>query len=132
MNQFLLPSPAIWRASVIIAALLFLCVSRNVGPRFLPLPPPKAGAKARFHAPQDSTVLRHQANEQASFRVPMMARSHKRTDQKPQRRWLAEMPGADFVISNDFRMTSGVIVRKTFFISLRESAPSDRAPPELS
>jgi len=74
------------RAALVIAALVSLCVSKNVGPQFLPLP----GLSQRVAESQAdghlSTASRFSLSESNSFRVPMVGRTHKRvgTEVQPQ------------------------------------------------
>ena len=118
------------RASVVVAALFSLCVSSNVGPRFLPLPELESAAAERSYEQQGTTASRSHSEELASFRVPMMAQAQKRADRAPQPRSLGVMPGVDYVMSNDCRLTAEVIDPKISITSALVSAPSGRAPPD--
>lgn len=73
------------RAFLVVAALLSLCVSSNVGPRFLPLPTISDDLVASQSDDQGEKASRQSRSEADSFRVPMMAQTQKRTDREPQR-----------------------------------------------
>jgi hypothetical protein len=133
MLPLILSRLSVLRASVVVAALFSLCVSSNVGPRFLPLPVPDSAAAAAeaSHEQQGTTASRSQSKEPGSFRVPMMAQGQKRADREPHPRSLAVMPGVDCVMSNDCRLTAEVIDPKISIPSALVSVPSGRAPPDL-
>lgn len=118
------------RASVVIVALFSLCVSSNVGPRFLPLPELESAAAERSYERQRTTASHSHSEELASFRVPM-AQAQKRADRPPQPGSRGVMPGVDYVMSNDCRFTAEVIDPQIAVTSALVSAPSGRAPPDL-
>ena len=128
MLPLILSRLSVLRASVVVAALFSLCVSSNVGPRFLPLPELESAVAERSYEQQGTTASRSHSKELASFRVPM-AQAQKR-DRTPQYRSLAVMPGVDCVISNDCRVTAEVIDPKISSSFTLVSAPSGRAPPD--
>lgn len=73
------------RRSLIIAGLISLCVSANVGPRFLPLPGVADCLAATRHESQKNKRLRlPSSNESDNFRVPMMVHTQKRAETDPQ------------------------------------------------
>jgi len=72
------------RVFLVVAALLSLCVSSNVGPRFLPLPTISDDLVASQLDDQGEKASRQSRSEADSFRVPMMAQTQKRTDREPQ------------------------------------------------
>ena len=127
MLPLILSRLSVLRASVVVAALFSLCVSSNVGPRFLPLPELESAAAERSYEQQGTTASRSHSEELASFRVPM-AQAQKR-DRTPQYRSLAVMPGVDRVLSNDCRVPAEVIDPKISISFTLVSAPSGRAPP---
>ena len=129
MLPLILSRLSVLRASVVVAALFSLCVSSNVGPRFLPLPAPDSAPAEASHEQQATTASSSRRKEPGSFRVPMMAQGQKRADREPQPRSLAVMPGV-CVISNDCRVTAKVIDPRISFTSALVSAPSGRAPPD--
>jgi hypothetical protein len=117
------------RASVAVAALFSLCVSSNVGPRFLPLPVPNSASAEVALEHQGATASRSHPEESSNFRVPM-AQGQKRADREPQPRSLAVMPGV-CVISINWQVTTQAIDPTISFTSTLVSAPSGRAPPDL-
>ena len=72
------------RAFLVVATLISLCVSSNVGPRFLPLPTISDDLVASQPEHQGETRSRRSRSEVDSFRVPMMAQTQKRTYREPQ------------------------------------------------
>ena len=73
------------RVTLVIAALISLCVSKNVGPQFFPLP----GLLQRFSETRTDSQLstsRSPSSESDNFRVPMLGQTQKRggTDLQPQ------------------------------------------------
>ena len=77
MTELIESRLSVLRASLVIAALCSLCVSSNVGPRFLPLP-----TLENYEAEQatSTTASRSHSKGWVSFRVPM-AQAQKRLDQ---------------------------------------------------
>ena len=130
MLPLILSRLSVLRASVVVAALFSLCVSSNVGPRFLPLPVLESAAAEASHEQQGTTASRSQSKEPASFRVPMMAQAQKRADRDTTSRSLSVMPGVGCVMSNDCRVTAEVIDPKISISFSLVSAPSGRAPPD--
>ena len=120
------------RALVVVAALVCLCVSSNVGLQFFPLP--AVTHQAVLHAqPDQATQASHapRANAQ-SFRVPMMVQSNKRADKEfPQSNPVIAagvdglgLPGATrFAIETRYPVC--------FVTSLKMVPHSGRAPPSL-
>jgi len=120
------------RAALVIAALISLCVSKNVGPQFLPLP----GLSQRVAESQPETQLntasRFPSSESDSFRVPMVGRTHKRagTELQPQ-------PLATFALRSAFeqpvdgRTTYDCRCAILFCSSAYVAQPPGRGPPLL-
>jgi hypothetical protein len=119
---------SILRASVIVAALLSLCVSSNVGPRFLPLPALENEAE-NLQQTTGTTASRSQSNGLATFRVPM-AQAQKRAD-RVQAQSLAVMPGLHFVLPNNRRVFVEFNDPDFLFTVASTSLHSGRAPPRL-
>jgi len=120
------------RAFLIVAALISLCVSNNVGPSFLPLPDvtnrvterprEKTGDKAsRTPSPAESD----------SYRVPMMGQTQKRAAKEPQPQPLAMTEQAGLVTPNEERIADGQDFPFSCFTSPLVSLPPGRAPPRL-
>jgi hypothetical protein len=120
---------SILRASVIVAALLSLCVSSNVGPRFLPLPALENEAE-NLQQTTGTTASRSQSNGLATFRVPM-AQAQKRADRELQAQPLAVMPGLHFVLPNNRRVFVEFNDPDFLFTVASTSLHSGRAPPRL-
>ena len=71
------------RAFLVIAALISLCASNNVGPQFLPLPRVLDRSEESQRESQHNTASRLPSSGQSdNFRVPM-AQTQKRTGTKP-------------------------------------------------
>jgi hypothetical protein len=73
-------------ATLVIATLISLCVSKNVGPQFIPWPDlPQHVAESRPEG-QVNSALRFPSSEFDNFRVPIVVWTHKRagTDLLPQ------------------------------------------------
>jgi len=98
-----MPASLRLRAFVIIAALVCLCVSSNVGPQFFPLPAAttQIAQDVRPH-PAKQASQAPQANAQ-NFRVPMMAQSKKRADNEPQSDQLIPLPSNRLGFRRDTR-----------------------------
>src|SRR5215218_2163957 len=99
MTQLTLSGLSILRALVVVAALFTLCVSSNVGPRFLPLPTLENYAAENLQQRIATTASHSYSTGAASFRVPM-AQGQKRADRELQAQPLAVMPGTHFVLPN--------------------------------
>ena len=120
------------RACLVVAALISLCISSNVGPRLLPLPAIPGDAAAISQSdPQSPSVLRQAHSEADGFRVPMMSQSQKRTDSEPQQQQPIVLPVKDRLVSlND---SPGAIERQYACSLPKPPAVSlflGRAPPD--
>jgi hypothetical protein len=73
------------RALVIIAALVCLCVSSNVGLQFFPLPAVTSQAGLHVQLDQANPASHAPRAGAQSFRVPMMVQSNKRADKESPR-----------------------------------------------
>lgn len=116
------------RVLLVIAALVSLCISSNVGPRFLPLP----GVTDRVEQPRenDGGVSRSHGPQAEGFRVPMMAQ--RRADREAPAQPLAALPNVGFVSPNEARFATNCIQQSFLFTSTSVSRPSGRAPPRLT
>jgi hypothetical protein len=118
------------RALVVIAALVCLCVSSNVGPQFFPLPAVTNHAVLR-HQQENNASYAPQAGAQ-SFRVPMMVQSNKRADKEPpQSDPLIGFPSDPFSLSTDTRFANEVSYTVCFLTSVPMTPHAGRAPPSL-
>lgn len=130
MTHLILSRLLITRVAVIVAALFSLCVSSNVGPRFLPLPTLENYAAENLQQTTGATVSRTASNGSNSFRVPM-AQAQKRADRELQAQPLAVMPGIHFVLPDNTRVLAELNHPEAFFTRALASLPSGRAPPRL-
>ena len=116
------------RAPLVIAALTSLCISSNVGPRFLPLPGVIDRVEARCE--KNAGISRSRGPQAESFRVPMMAQ--KRTDREAPPQPLAALPKVGFVSPNEARFAVECSQQSFLFTSASVSRPSGRGPPRLT
>ena len=130
MTQLILSRLSILRATVVVAALVSLCVSSNVGPRFLPLPTAENYTAENLQQTTGTTASRAPSQTSASFRVPM-AQAQKRADREVQGQSLAVMPGIHFVLPNNTRVFAELSDPDALFNLALASLPSGRAPPRL-
>ena len=130
MTKLILSRLSILRATVVVAALFSLCVSSNVGPRFLPLPTPENYAAENLLQATGTTASRSHSSTSANFRVPM-AQAQKRADRELQAQSLAVMPGIHFVLPNNTRVFAELSDPDALFNLALASLPSGRAPPRL-
>jgi hypothetical protein len=130
MTQVIESRFSVLRASVVIAALFSLCVSSNVGPRFLPLPTLENYAAENLQQTTGATASRSHSSGSVSFRVPM-AQGQKRADRELQAQPLAVMPGINFVLPSKTRVVAEPSDPDVLFTLALASLPSGRAPPRL-
>lgn len=126
-------SPALLnlRSLLVIAALICLCVSSNVGPQFFPLPAP-SHATQDVQLDQPNNALYAPQADAKSFRVPMMVQSKKRADKEPpQSDPLIVLPSDRFGLSTDTRFAIEVGYTVCFFTSITMAPRAGRAPPSL-
>jgi hypothetical protein len=117
-----------WRALLVIAALLSLCISSNVGPRLLPLPDVIDRVEERRE--QKVGISRSRGPQAESFRVPMMAQ--RRVDREAPPQPLAALPKGGFVSPNEARFAAECSRQSFFFASATLSRPFGRGPPPLT
>lgn len=130
MTQLILSRLSILRAAVVVAALFSLCVSSNVGPRFLPLPTLENYTAENLRQTKGTTASSSQSSTSANFRVPM-AQAQKRADREIQAQSLAVLAGIHFVLPNNTRVFAELSDPDAFFSVALASLPSGRAPPRL-
>lgn len=130
MIRLIFSKLSILRVAVVVAALFSLCVSSNVGPRFLPLPTVEDYAAENLRQTTGVTVSRSHYRGSNSFRVPM-AQAQRRADRELQAQPLAVMPGIHFVLPDNTRVLAETSHPDTFFTPALASLPSGRAPPRL-
>lgn len=130
MTPVILSRLSIWRAAIVVAALFSLCVSSNVGPRFLPLSTAENYTAENLQQTTGTATSRATSQTSASFRVPM-AQAQKRADRELQAQSLAVMPGIHFVLPNNTRVFAELSDPDALFNLALTSLPSGRAPPRL-
>jgi hypothetical protein len=129
MTNSMLSRVSILRAAIVVA-LFSLCISSNVGPRFLPLPALENEAAENLQQTTGATASRSQSSGWGTFRVPM-AQAQKRADRELQAQPLAVMPGIHFVLSNNRRVFAEFNDPDFLVTVASTSLHSGRAPPRL-
>ena len=120
------------RALLVIAALICLCVSSNVGLQFFPLPAATTQVAVNVQLDQPNKALYAPQADAKSFRVPMMGQSKKRAaTEPPQADPLIALPSGRFGLSTDTRFAIEVDT-VCFFTSVPMAPRSGRAPPSLA
>ena len=128
-----MPASVNARALLVIAALVCLCVSSNVGLQFFPLP--EVVHCVIVNAQQDRTADTSCAPEveAESFRVPMMAQSKKRADKEPPQ---SDPFFALSTVRTDVQIDTRSIIELRYPVSFLSSVsmtpPVGRAPPSLA
>jgi hypothetical protein len=118
------------RAFLILAALITLCVSNNVGPSFLPMPFVLDRTAETSHSqPESSTLIYRSTAKSETFRVPIMAQAQKRADKDQQSQPLVGTLKVGFVPPNDARVAAEVCFRISLVTSPFVSQPLGRGPP---
>ena len=118
------------RAFLVVAALISLCVSSNVGPRFLPLPALSDDFALSQPEHQGETASRRSRSEVDSFRVPMMAQTQKRTDREPQQpQPIALLLKSVLISVNDCRIATDRYFASSLPVPPSVSLRLGRAPP---
>ena len=130
MTQLISVRLSILRTTVVVAALFSLCVSSNVGPRFLPLPTLENYVSENLRQATGTTASRSHSSTSANFRVPM-AQAQKRADRNLRAQPLAVMPGIQVVLPNNTRVFAELSDPDALFNLALASLPSGRAPPRL-
>ncbi len=118
------------RAFLVVAAVISLCTSSNVGPRFLPLPDvtDPLQKESQVHG---TAASRSHNSELDSFRVPMMGQAQKRSDTESPPQPLGLIPGLAFVLANDVRGATEFSHVSYLFTSASVSQPAGRGPPPV-
>ena len=131
--QVSIPASLNLRALVVIAALVCLCVSSNVGLQFFPLPAAtttQVALDAQLH--QANKALYAPQAEANSFRVPMMVQSKKRADKEPpQSDPLIALPSDQPDLPKDARFAIEIDQPVCFLTPLTMAPRAGRAPPSL-
>ena len=117
------------RAFLIFAGLITLCVSKNVGPSFLPMPFVDGVAQGQQNQLDPATLIHQSPARSDGFRVPIMAQAQKRADKDQQSQPLATTLKIGFVPPNDARVAVEGSSRISLITSPSVSQPPGRAPP---
>ena len=117
------------RAIYVLAALLSLCVSNNVGPCFLPLPV-VTDCVAENSQHQNDTASRSSSRTLSDcFRVPM-GQTQNRADRHAQA--IAGVPKIGFMLLGDTRVNLKFNSLIPLLPAAAISQPPGRAPPRLA
>lgn len=120
------------RALLVIAALICLCVSSNVGLQFFPLPTATIELAHDVHLEEANQAWHAPQAEARSFRVPMMAQSKKRADKEPaQSDQLIVSPSGRVGLPRDTRFHIEIGYTACFLTSVTMAPSAGRAPPSL-
>jgi|SRR5687767_8432713 len=120
------------RALVVIAALVCLCVSSDVGLQFFPLPAVTTQAELDVQLNQPNNTSHAPLAGAQSFRVPMMAQSNKRADKEPpQFHPLLPWPSDQFGLPTETRFAIESYNPVCFLTSVPMMPHAGRAPPSL-
>ncbi len=120
------------RALVVIAALVCLCVSSNVGLQFFPLPAVTYQAVLHSEQDQENHASHTPRADAQSFRVPMMVQSNKRADKEsPQSNPLIAAGVDGFGFPGATRCPIETRYPVCFVTSVTMAPQLGRAPPSL-
>jgi hypothetical protein len=120
------------RAFLVFAALISLCVSKNVGPQFLPLPGLSDQVGESQLESERNAASRFPSSESDNFRVPMVGQTHKRAGTELQSHPLATAAlRSAFEQPVDVQTTSDWSCAILLFTWASVSQPPGRAPPAL-
>lgn len=130
--QVIIPAVLNLRALLVIAALICLCVSSNVGLQFFPLPAATTQVVLDVQLDQEYKASHAPQANAKSFRVPMMVQSKKRADKEPpQSDRLLALPSARFDRPTDTRFAIEIDQTVCFLTPLTMAPRAGRAPPSL-
>ncbi len=121
------------RGLSVIAALLSLCVSNNVGPSFLPLPV-TVDSTAENLAQHENNLVTRSSSRAASdvFRIPMMVQPQKRAYKEHDVQPIAAAPKVRFLPQRWVRINTAFNSPLPSLPAASVSQPPGRAPPRLS
>lgn len=120
------------RALLVIAALICLCVSSNVGLQFFPLPAATNQVALDAQLDQANKASNAAQADAQSFRVPMMVQSKKRADKEPpQSNRPIALPSDRFDLPRNTRFAIEIGYAVCFCSSVAMAPRAGRAPPWL-
>ena len=121
------------RALLIVAALICLCVSSNVGLQFFPLPAATSQVAYDGALDQANKASHTPQAEAQCFRVPMMVQSQKRAYKAPpQSDQLPVLPSNRFRLAKDTRVAVASDYTLCVVPSDTVAPRTGRAPPSFS
>ena len=130
--QVSIPALLNLRALLVIAALICLCVSSNVGLQFFPLPTATNQVALDVQLDQANKASHAPQAAAKSFRVPMMVQSKKRTDKAPpQADPLIALSIDRFDLPSDTRIVIEIDYSVCGLASVTMRPRAGRAPPLL-
>ena len=118
------------RAVLVMAVLVCLCVSSNVGLQLFPLP--AVSSQGVLHVQQNQATQASHAprGDAQSSRVPMMVQSNKRTDKEsPQSHPVIAVRTDGFDLSGATRFAIEIDYPVCFLTSIPMTPHAGRAPP---
>lgn len=120
------------RALFVIAALVCLCVSSNVGLQFFPLPAVTSQTILHVQSDQANRASHAPRPDTQSFRVPMMVQSNKRADQEsPESNPVIAVRVDGFDFPGPTRPATEIRYSVCFVTSVSTAPRAGRAPPSL-
>ena len=118
------------RAILVMAALVCLCVSSNVGLQFFPLPAVTSQVVSHVHENQASLALHGPRADAQGSRVPMMVQSNKRIDKdSPQFHPVTAVRTDEIDLSGAIRFAIEIDYPVCFLTPIRMTPHAGRAPP---
>ena len=121
-----------WRALLVIAALVCLCVSSNVGPQFFPMPAVTSQVVLHVQQNQANKASHSPRADAQNSRVPMMVQSNKRADEEsPHSNPLIALRIEGFGLPGTKRFAIEIDHPACFLTSVPMAPHAGRAPPSL-
>lgn len=118
------------RAILVVAALVCLCVSSNVGLQFFPLPAVTSQVVLHAQQNQESQASHAPRADAQGSRVPMMVQSNKRTDKdSPQFHPVTAVSTDAFNLPRAVRLAIEVDYPVCFLTPVPMTPHAGRAPP---
>jgi hypothetical protein len=120
------------RALLVIAALICLCVSSNVGLQLFPLPAAPTQVTLDVQLSQASKAVYAPQADAKSFRVPMVVQSKKRADKEPPHsNPFVALRSDRFNLPRETRFAIKVDYAVRVVPSVKMAPRAGRAPPAL-
>ncbi len=120
------------RALLVVAALICLCVSSNVGLQLFPLPTATLELAQDVYLEEANQTWHAPQADAQSFRVPIMAQSKKRADKEPRHfDQFIVLPSDRLDLPRPIRSAFEVRYVAWFLTSVTMPPGAGRAPPSL-